>query len=154
MENDFLESIKVNLNDIDKQKIPSSDRDVYTCLRLTRDTGKINYFLFKLSKQDELEGRDSTSFDAAMSYYYSISYELEHAQSSFRETKIGGREFNEKMNEICSRYDIDFEYLIHTSDKIDSLQEKHASQEKMRKLAEEIEKKIEEKRDKKNQKEK
>ena len=73
--------------------------DVYTYLKLREDTSKINYFLLKVSKEDELEGRDSTSFDAAMGYYFSISYELGHTNTNFYQNKIGGREFKDKISE-------------------------------------------------------
>lgn len=154
MDKDFEESLKVNLNDIKPQKIPSSDRDVYTCLKLMKDTNQINDFLLKVNEQAEIEQMDEIPVGTAMNYYYSIGHQLGEAEYSFREDEIGGREFNDRINKICSLYELDFEYLMETVDKVGDLKNKSNSQEEMRKLAQEIEKKAVERREKQNDKEK
>lgn len=139
-DNDFINSIKVS--DFKTKPQHFINKEQYTCIKVMRDADKIVDFLRNFEKQQEYEKKydeshkleldnDQSNIDeqnsennpidinAPISYYYSISFELSHANTDLLDGKINEREFTNKSDEIYQKYKIDFDYLIDTIDEID-----------------------------------
>lgn len=146
-ENDFSERIKVDLTEVEPLRTLSSNRDVYTCLKLMRDVAKVQSFILA-ARQQEVKGK-KISMDMSMNYY-SINELFDIAEYDFRKGKIGGNEFNNRINEVCKNQNLDFNHLIEITDQISQL-EKKPNRDASIKLAPEIEDYIEKEYEKRMQ---
>ncbi len=135
-ENDFSERIKVDLTETEPPRTQAFNRDVYTCLKLMGDAEKVQSFILEI-RQQEVEGK-KISMDMSMGYYYSIKELLGMAECDFREGKIGGNEFNNRINKVCKNQNLDFNHLIEITHQISKL-EKKPNRSASIKLAQEIE---------------
>lgn len=150
-ESDFSERLKVDLKDTELPGTPSSNRDVYTCLRLMGDASKVLHFILS-ARQQEVEGK-KISMDMSMNYFYSISELLGMAEYDFRKGEIGSNEFNNRINEVCKNQNLDFNYLIEITDQINQL-EKKPNRDATINLAQEIEANVEKEAERRKQNEK
>lgn len=144
---DFLEGLKVQVEDKPKPYRTElfSEMDIYTCLSLMRDTSRIQEFL--RTAREESPGSQRISIDMSSNYYNSINQQLGNAEFDFRKGKINDSEFNSRISRVCKEHNLDFDYLLQTTDKIDIL-EKNENSKEMIKLAQEIETRVIEEREK------
>lgn len=135
---DFLDSLKVSENDkeIDNMKEPSSNRDVYTCIKLMQDTSKVQNFLLSASKQ-KVDDK-SVSTDISTNYFYNVLSSLGYAEFDFRKNRIDIKQFNDRIDNICKSQNLDFDYLMTIVDQI-SYFEKNPNRNACLKLAQDIE---------------
>ena len=144
---DFLEGLKVQVGDK-----PKSDRielfsemDIYTCLSLMRDTARVQNFLRMAREESPANQRISVSM--ATSYYNSINQQLGNVEFDFRKGKISETEFNSKISKVCKEHNLDFNNLLSLTDRIETL-EREPNEEENIKLAQEIETRVIEEREK------
>ena len=83
----------------------------------------------------------------ASNYYNSINQQLGNAEFDFRKGKITETEFNSKISNVCKEHNLDFNNLLSLTDRIETL-EREPNEEESIKLAQEIETKVLEDREK------
>lgn len=131
--NDFLENLKVDLSKDDGPPTLSLRKDMYMCQKLIEDTSIVDDFLLNCRKQKgQIKG------SKAIVYYYALNSILRYTVDKFINKQINGNEFSRQINEICTKHNIDFEYLTGILDKIRELREEPNYENSMR-LSEEIE---------------
>lgn len=145
--NDFLNGLKVQVEDnteLEKSEL-FSEMDIYTCLSLMRDTSKIQEFLRMANESSPANKK--TSVDVSTTYYNSINQQLGNAEYDFRKGKISKTEFNNRVSKVCKEHNLDFGNLLSLTDRIDTLERKQNEDENI-KLAQEIETRVLEEREK------
>ena len=145
--NDFLEGLKVQVGETSKSdsKENFSEIDDYTCSSLMRNVAQIRRLLESEGKQVV----DGKYFDTEVSshHFYGINHMLSEAQYDHKKGKIDAETFRNKVNTICSEHGLDFGYLLDTIDKINLLEKNHNYTE-LTKLAQEIDGRVIEEREK------
>ena len=141
--NDFSESLKVDLSKTNTEKTPISDRDLYFLSNLMRDTNRIKNFLLSVYDNYNISAGEATN------YYYSINHQLAEAEFGVRKGEIDGTQLADQLNAICEGHQIDFNHLMATTDKLDSLK-KTPNQDEMIAFAQELEERVMEDLSKKN----
>lgn len=151
--NDFLSGLKVQVEDKPKLERPElfSEMDIYTCLSLMKDTARVQNFLRIAREESPANQRISVSM--ATNYYNSINQQLGNVEFDFRKGKITETEFNSKISNVCKEHNLDFNNLLSLTDRIETL-EREPNEEESIKLAQEIEARVIEEREKRLGKEK
>lgn len=138
--NEFVDKLKVSVDNKEiSEKSDSIDKDVYTCLSIIKDSGKVFRFLLQSSELEDDGKKIDTS--RSQNYFYSINHELGEIEYNFRKGKIKERDFLQKVGEVYKKFNLKFEYLTNIIDEIEALSRKENEEEKG-KLAKEIEQRI------------
>ena len=116
-----------------------------------KDTARVQNFLRIAREESPANQRISVSM--ATNYYNSINQQLGNVEFNFRKGKITEAEFNSKISNVCKEHNLDFNNLLSLTDRIETL-EREPNEEESIKLAQEIEARVIEEREKRLGKEK
>lgn len=146
-DNDFLMGLKVqveNTQKIERQEL-FSELDIYTCLSLMRDTARVKRFL--MLTENESSDNQKLSVDMSTNYYSAINHELGEIEYDFSKGKISETELKNRINKVCKENKLDFNNLLSFTDRIEKLEREQNEDENI-KLAQEIEARVIEEREK------